>query len=172
MLLSEFDQLKSTFKTEKSQAEKTEWDLFDEIETLENKLKEIDRLKIKIQNLEKSQNHITRQKDKTIEKIEKRFKALYKNIEISKRALASLTDMTEEMSLKAEEIIHQLNSDPSLISVKRKVFSKKGNTTSFEVVFAYTGRLYFRKSKDNRIKVLTIGSKNTQQKDLAYISNL
>jgi CHASE3 domain sensor protein len=172
LLLSEFDQLKSAFKTEKSQAEKTEEDLFDEIETLENKLKEIDRLKEKIQNLEKSQNHITRQKDKTVGKLEKRFKALYKNIEISSRALASLPDMTEEMSLKAEEIIHQLNSDPSLVLVKRKVFSKKGKTTSFEVVFAYNGRLYFRKTNDNRVEILTIGSKNTQAKDLMYLDNI
>jgi len=172
LLLTEFDKLKSTFKTEKSQAEKTEDDLFNEIETLENKLKEIDRLKEKIQVLEKSQNHITRQKDKTVEKLRKRFKALYKNIEISNRALACLSDMTEEMSLKAEEIIHQLNSDPSLVSVKRKVFSKKGKTNSFEVVFAYKGRLYYRKSKDNCIEVIAIGSKNSQMKDLTFIDNI
>ncbi|MBC2716170.1 MAG: hypothetical protein HF978_12755 [Desulfobacteraceae bacterium] len=171
-LLSEFDQLKSTFKKEKSQAEITEEDLFEEIELLENKLKEIDRLKGKIQELEKSQNHISRQKDKTVEKLGKRFKALYKNIEITNRALASLTDMTDEMSLKAEELIHQLNNDPSLVPVKRKVFSKKGKTTCFEVVFAYNGRLYFRKSKEKRIEILTIGSKNTQQKDMAFIDSL
>lgn len=168
-LLSDYDQLKSTFKSEKSQAEKTEEELFDEIETLENKLKAIDRFKKKIQDLEKNQSYTTKQKDKTIEKLEKRFKALYKNIKISNRALASLTDMTDEMSLKAEEIIHQLNSDPSLISVKRKVFSKKGNTTSFEVVFAYTGRLYFRKTSGNRIEIPIIGSKNTQAKDLLFL---
>ena len=172
LLLTEYDQLKSTFKKEKSQAKKTEGDLFDEIEALENKLKEIDRLKEKIQDLEKNQSHTTKQKNKTIEKLGKRFKALYKNIEISNKALASLTDMTEEMSLKAEEVIHQLNSEPSLVSVKRKVFSKKGKTTSFEVVFAYNGRLYFRKTNDNRVEVPIIGSKNTQQKDLAYISSL
>ncbi len=51
-LLSDYDQLKSTFSKEKSQAEKTEEDLFEEIETLENKLKEIDKLKEKIQSLE------------------------------------------------------------------------------------------------------------------------
>ena len=73
---------------------------------------------------------------------------------------------------QAEEIIHQLNSDPDLVPVKRKVFSKKGKTTSFEVVFAYNGRLYFRKPGGNRIKILTIGSKNTQQKDLLFIDNV
>jgi len=172
LLLSEFDQLKSTFKIEKTQAEKTEEDLFDEIETLESKLKEIDRLKEKIQSLEKSQHHITRQKDKTIEKLKKRFKTLYKNIGISNRALANLSDMSEEMSLKAEEVINQLDTNSLNVPVKRKVFSKKGKTTSFEVVFAYNGRLYFHKLKNNRIEILTIGSKNTQQKDMAFIDNL
>jgi len=172
LLLTEYDQLKTTFKKEKSQAEKTEEDLFDEIEALENKLKAIDNLKLKIAELEKNQNNISRQKNKTTEKLKKRFKTLYKNIEISNRALDSLTDMTDEMSLKAEELIHQLNEDPSLVPVKRKVFSKKGKTTSFEVVFAYNGRLYFRKSKENRIEVLTIGTKNTQSRDLSYINSL
>ena len=171
LLLKEYDQLKTTFKKEKSQAEKTEEDLFDEIETLEKKLKEIDRLKEKIQNLEKSQNYISRQKNKTTEKLKKRFKTLYKNIEITNKALAGLTDMNDEMSLKAEELIHQLNDTPAQVPVKRKVFSKKGKTTSFEVTFAYNGRLYFRKSKENRIEILTIGSKNTQQKNMAYLDN-
>lgn len=169
LLLSDYDQLKSTLKKEKSQADKTEEDLFEEIEALENKLNESDRLKKKIQELEKSQNHLTRQKDKTVEKLGKRFKALYKNIEITSRALAALTDMTDEMSLKAEELIHQLNDDPALVTVKRKVFSKKGKTTSFEVIFAYNGRLYFRKTNGNRIKIPIIGSKNTQAKDLLFL---
>jgi len=168
-LLSDYDQLKSTLKKEKSQADKTEEDLFEEIEALETKLKENDQLKEKIQELEKVQNRFSRQKDKAVEKLEKRFKTLYKNIEITHRALASLTDMTDEMSLKAEELIHQLNDDPTLVTVKRKVFSKKGKITSFEVIFAYNGRLYFRKTNDNRIKIPIIGSKNTQAKDLLFL---
>ena len=172
LLLDEYDQLKSTFQKERSQAEKTEEDLFEEIETLENKLNEIDQLKTKIAELEKSRNHLSKQREKSIEKLGKRFKALYKNIELTHRALGALTDMTEDMSLKAEEIIHQLNSDPDLVSVKRKVFSKKGNATSFEVVFAYKGRLYFRKTNSNRVKILTIGTKNSQAKDLAFIDSI
>ena len=132
----------------------------------------MDILKTKITELEKSRNHLSKQKEKSIEKLGKRFKALYKNIELTQRALNALTDMTDDMSLKAEEIIHQLNSDPDLVSVKRKVFSKKGKTASFEVVFAYNGRLYFRRTNGKRIKILTIGSKNTQSKDLMFIDNI
>ena len=172
LLINEYDHLKSTLQKEKSLAEKTEEDLFEEIETLEKKLSEIEDLKAQIAELEKSRSHLSKQKEKSIEKLGKRFKALYKNVELTQRALGALTDITDDMSLKAEEIIHQLNSNPDLVSVKRKVFSKKGKTTSFEVVFAYNGRLYFRRTNDNRIKILAIGSKNTQSKDLMFIDNI
>ncbi|RJP89675.1 MAG: hypothetical protein C4518_09790 [Desulfobacteraceae bacterium] len=171
-LLSDYDQLQSTFEKEKSQLEKTEEDLFIEIETLERKLTEIDILKEQIQELESIHQVAVKQKEKAADRLGKRFKALYKNIDITSRALESLVDMNEDMSLKAEEVIHQLNSDSALVPVKRKVFTKKGNTTAFEVTFAYNGRLYFRKSKDNRVEVLTVGTKNTQQKDLTYIDSL
>ncbi|MFZ2634562.1 MAG: hypothetical protein WA081_01405 [Desulfosalsimonadaceae bacterium] len=171
-LLSDYDQLQSTFEKEKSQLEKTEEDLFVEIETLERKLTEIDILKEQIQELESIHQVTLKQKEKAADRLGKRFKALYKNIDISSRALECFVDMNEDMSLKAEEVIHQLNSDASLVTVKRKVFTKKGNTTAFELTFAYNGRLYFRKSKDNRIEILTIGTKNTQQKDLTYIDSL
>ena len=172
LLLSDYDALQSTFEKEKSQLEKTEEDLFIEIEILEKKLTEIDALKEKIQEMETSHQGVARQKEKAADRLGKRFKALYKNIDITIRALDSLADMTDEMSLKAEELIHQLNSDAALVPVKRKVFTKKGNATVFEATFAYNGRLYFRRSKDNRVEVLTIGTKNTQQKDLTYIDSL
>jgi hypothetical protein len=172
LLLSDYDVLQTTFEKEKSQLEKTEEDLFLEIETLEKKLTEIDILKEKIQELETSHQAVARQKEKAADRLGKRFKALYKNTDITPRALDSFLDMTEEMGLKAEELIHQLNADAALVPVKRKVFTKKGNATAFEVSFAYNGRLYFRKSKDNRVEILTIGTKNTQQKDLTYIDSL
>lgn len=182
-LLTQYDRLHLDLEKEKIQAEKTEEDLFDEIDALEKKLARnlslqqhqhlrIDKLKEEIDGLDKTRKHITRQKDKAVEKLGKRYKILYKNIDITNRALDSLTDMTEEMNLKAEELIHQLNDDSSLVPVKRKIFSKKGKTTSFEVVFAYNGRLYFRKTKENRIEILTLGSKNTQAKDLIFLDNI
>jgi hypothetical protein len=179
-LLSEYERLQKSLETEKLQAEKTEEDLFDEIEQLEKNLsdnlamqqaqhQEIDKLKEKIQELEKSKEIISRQKQKEADKLEKRFRILYKNIDITPRALENLSDMTEEMSLKAEEIIHQLNDDAAGVPVKRKVFTRKGNITAFEVIFAYSGRLYFRKTRENKVEILTIGTKNTQARDLAYL---
>jgi len=72
------------------------------------------------------------------------------------------------MKIKVEEIIHKLNEDPSFVLVKRKVFGKKGRATVQEVIFAYKGRLY----KDGKIEILTIGTKNTQAKDLEFLDNI
>jgi len=65
-----------------------------------------------------------------------------------------------------------LNEDPSLVTIKRKVFGKKGRQTVLEVVFGYKGRLYFRKKKDGKIDILIIGSKNSQPKDLEFLNTL
>ena len=74
--------------------------------------------------------------------------------------------------MKAEEVIHQLNANPDLVPIKRKVFGKKNRQTVLEVVFAYKGRLYFRKGQDRRVEVLAVGTKNTQERELEFLANL
>jgi hypothetical protein len=81
-------------------------------------------------------------------------------------------DLNEELRLKAEEVIHQLNANSDLVAVKRKVFGKKNRETVLEVVFAYKGRLYFRKREDRRVEVVAIGTKNTQERELEFLSSL
>jgi hypothetical protein len=52
------------------------------------------------------------------------------------------------------------------------VFGKKNRETVLEVVFAYKGRLYFRKREDRRVEVVAIGTKNTQERELEFLANL
>ena len=80
--------------------------------------------------------------------------------------------MPENLKIKVEEIIHQLNDDPSKVPIKRKVFGRKNRQTVLEVVFGYKGRLYYRKTKEQRIEVLTIGTKNNQMRDLEFLRGL
>ena len=80
--------------------------------------------------------------------------------------------LTEEMKIKGEEIIHRLNEAPDQVPIKRKVFSRKGRETVWEVLFAYNGRLYFRNSKDKGIELLAVGNKNTQSRDLEFIDKI
>ncbi len=179
-LLEEYHTLRSSLEKQKEKAAKNEEEMFDELENLEHRLSEnieeqelqaneILELEEKISELEKLRENINRQKEKGIDKLARRFKTLYKNIEMHERALLGIDDLTDDMALKAEEVIHQLNADPSTVSIKRKVFSRKGKINAFEVVFAYNGRIYFKKNGQQGIEVLAVGTKNTQARDLAYL---
>ncbi|NOY69677.1 MAG: hypothetical protein GXP53_09380 [Deltaproteobacteria bacterium] len=182
-LLLEYENLKTALDEQKKKAERNEEDMFGEMEHLEQKLKEnlseqeeqimeIETLKEQINGLEKIHTIADRQKAKAVDRMSRRFKTLYKNTVVSQRACSGFVELDEDMALKAEEIIHQLNEDSTLVPVKRKVFSKKSRKTIFEVVFAYRGRLYFSRTKNQRVEIVTIGNKNSQNKDLAYIDTL
>lgn len=179
---------KETIKASKNEdemikASKNEDEMIKEIVALEEKVhnkinflnerqEEIDALKEKIKLFEKEARKESKQKTKVYNSVRKRLKTLYKNISIDKRAIIGFLDLTEDMKIKSEEIIHKLNENPKLVPIKRKVFSKKGRATVQEVIFAYNGRLYFRATKNSRIEILTIGTKNTQAKDLEYLDSI
>jgi hypothetical protein len=182
-LIAEIIKIKRKLVHERIRASKNEDDLIKEIVALEEninenialqseKQEEINALKEKIKLFEKERQKENKQKTNSFNRVRKRFKTLYKNISVNKKALDGFFDLTDDMKIKVEEIIHKLNEEPSFVLVKRKVFGKKGRATVQEVIFAYKGRLYFRKTKDGKIEILTIGTKNTQAKDLEFLDNL
>jgi hypothetical protein len=182
-LKSEFEKLKTTIEDEKKKASRDEDELFEEIESLEAKLKknleyqdiqkaEILDLKEQIKQHEQGQLILDRQKERTSDAVTKRFNTLYKNLDFHKRAISGYVELNEELRMKAEEVIHQLNEDPGLVRIKRKVFGHKGHQTVLEVLFGYKGRLYFRNDKDRGIEVLAIGTKNTQARELEFLARL
>jgi hypothetical protein len=182
-LQSELEQLKAAIAGERERAERNEDELIIEIESLEKKLAEnlglqenqqaeIQVLSDKIALFEKEQRREDKGRLRASAACQKRFAALYKNILVNERAVEGFVDLNEEMRLKAEEVIHQLNSAPDLVAIKRKVFGKKNRETVLEVTFAYKGRLYFRKRDDRRVEVLAIGTKNTQARELEFLAGL
>ena len=182
-LISEIKKIKKQLKKETIKARKNEDEMIKEIVALEEKIhnkiyllnerqEEIDALKEKIKLFEKEARKESKQKAKVYNSVRKRFKTLYKNISIEKKAIIGFLDLTEDMKIKSEEIIHKLNENPKIVPIKRKVFSKKSRATVQEVIFAYNGRLYFRASKNSRIEILTIGTKNTQTRDLEYLDGI
>ena len=179
-LTSEAKKIKDQMEDEKEKASRNEDGMIKEIISLEKETEtnlalqikqqeEIDLLKEKINQYTKSLQKESRQKTKNYPSIKKRFDTIYKNLSINERAINGFIDLTDDMKIKVEEIIHQLNENPKLVSIKRKVFGKKGHETVLEVIFAYKGRLYYRKTKDSKIEVLVIGTKNTQTKDLEFL---
>ena len=182
-LTSEIKKVKKKLEDEKTKASKNEDEMIKEIVALEEKMnknialqnekqKEIDVFKDKIRLFESERKKESKQKEKVLNSVRKRFKALYKKLSINERAISSFIELPDDMKIKGEEIIHKLNEDPKFVPVKRKVFKKKGRGTVQEVIFSYNGRLYFRQTKNNRIEILTMGTKNTQTRDLEWLDSI
>ncbi len=174
--------LNTKYQKDKEKAKINEEEMFDEIISLEAQLNsfielkktkelEIDELKSKIRKYERRKG--SKNKRLEFDFIAKRFIALYKNVTMNRKALSGFINLNEEQQIKAEEIILLLDRNPDKITIKRKVFSgKKHRTACFEVLFAYNGRLYFKKNKKNITEVLVIGTKNTQTKDMDFLHSL
>jgi hypothetical protein len=183
-LHSDLHRLKTELSDEKQKASRTEDEMIEEIETLEQQLQEnldhqqqqlqeIEALKEQIQQFEKGQRKGEKQKLRAEQAAAKRFAAIYKNIELSSRAVGGYVELSEELKIKAEEVIHQLNEDPGQVIVKRKVFiGKRDKKSIMEVIFGYKGRLYFRTASDGNVEVLAIGTKNTQAREMEYLDRL
>ena len=182
-LAHKIETMKGELDRERRKATAAEDEMVDEWMALEEKIsrhmkrqdlqrQEIDALKEKILQFEKENETKSRQLLKGMDAVRKRFNTLYKNIAVHDRAMAGFVDLSEELKIKAEEVVHQLNDAPKQVQIKRKVFGKKNRETVFEVIFAYKGRLYFRNVSGKRVEVLVIGTKLTQNKDLAFLDKL
>ncbi len=183
LLADNIEAMKGELDQERRKATAAEDEMIEELVLLEEKIsqnleqqglqsEEINALKEKIQQFEKENETNSRQLLKGMDAARKRFGTLYKKTAVHDRAIEGFVELTEELKIKAEEAIHQLNDDPKMVQIKRKVFGKKSRETVFEVIFAYKGRLYFRNIPGNRVEILVIGTKLTQSKDLAFLSKL
>ena len=179
----EIERLKGELNKADTRIQATEQEAMEELEELEKKLQEsvahrekkeeeIQSLLQEVEQLEDKQKGASRKKDKDFKQIKKRFQTLYKQLALHDRAVEGFLDLPQDMHLKAEEVMHTLNQDSSKVQVKRKVFFKKSSLTVFETIFAYKGRLYWRKREDGRIEIPVVGTKNTQNRDLNYLESL
>jgi len=182
-LADDIDAIQAELVAAQERAARNEADLFDEVEALEKKLQlnlnqqnrqqqRIRELEEQLAGLAKERETLSLQQSKDLEGLRKRMETLYKNTSFSDRALSGLKDLTEAMQIKAEEMIHQLDARTDQVPIKRKLFRGKGKETVFEIVFAYKGRLYFRRTRDRKVDILAIGTKNTQEKDLVHLDRL
>jgi len=108
-----------------------------------------------------------------VEQLTRRFRTLYKNVEIDDRAVSDLIGLRDEtMKLKAEEGIKRLDDESSLTATRRKVGGLPPQLSIYELGFAGKGRIYYMKGRTARFRVLLIGAKNSQKTDLEYLSRL
>jgi hypothetical protein len=149
--------------------EKLEEDSKNNMALKEEKEREIIQLREEINQLKMIEEQGAKKRKKDIDLVEKRFTVIYKNLIFNKKALEGYLHLTQDFQLKAEEIIHRLNQDDSLVNIKRKYFSKRGKLHIFETIFSYSGRIYFKKRDDKKIEIIIIGTKNTQEQDITFI---
>jgi len=178
----EIERLKADLDLAGAKVRETEDEALAEIEILDKDLhKNInlkEELELEVLRLEEELRKIeslpvpANKEQKQLIDATKRFKKLYKNLEIHSRAIDGFTSLEANMQLQAEELIHTINEDGSRVPVKRKVFTKKGALSVFECEFGRNGRIYWSPGPGNKTQILVIGNKNTQNKDLAYIDKL
>ena len=160
----------------------TEEAALSELEMLEDKLSratsqreareiELQDLTLQLEALDKDSDSRKKKTEKAGRLYVKRFNTLYKNINIHERALEGFASLSEEWKLKAEEVVHMLDADKQNVSVKRKVFSS-GKASVLETEFAHKGRIYWRQDTGNKLEIVAIGTKNTQENDMRYLHKL
>jgi chromosome segregation ATPase len=179
----EIENLKAELALASDAVRTTEGEALAEIEALETSLHEsvalreelekgVSHLQHELKRIESSRKTRTKKQHKQLNTSIKRFKTLYKNLEFHPRAIEGFLNLTNDLQLRAEEFIHNTNEDSTRLSVKRKVFSKKGTVPVFECEFAYRGRIYWKPGGSGKTQILVIGTKHTQTKDLAYLEGL
>jgi len=107
------------------------------------------------------------------EMIERRFRTLYKNLEVDDRALEGIVALGDEsLRLKCEDNLKRLDGEADNVAVRRKVGGLPNHLSIFELSFAGKGRVYYQKGQHRRFRVLLVGGKASQRADLEYLSRL
>jgi len=181
-LKSDIMQLEGEIEIQKKKSLEID-EIFEEMERLEEqasknmtlkeeKEREITQLREEINRWKTIEKQSAKKRKKDVQSVEKRFNVIYKNLVFHKKAIEGYLLLTQDLQLKAEEIIHRLNEDDSSVSIKRKLFTKKGKLNIFEVIFSYSGRIYFKKRDSKKMEIVAIGTKNTQEQDITFIENM
>ena len=108
-----------------------------------------------------------------VEHLGRRLRTLYKDLEVDDQALQGLAGLGDEsLRLRAEEALKRLCDDPDNAVVRRKLGGLPPHLAIFELAFAGKGRLYYTRGQERRVRLLLVGAKNRQKKDLEYLSRL
>jgi DNA repair exonuclease SbcCD ATPase subunit len=140
---------------------------------LETKDGEIGRLEQSLKKAARSSDKAANARTKAAELIARRFRTLYKTLEVDDRAIDDIMSLGDEsLRLKAEESVKRLAEEADNVSIRRKVGGLPSYVQVYELGFAGKGRIYYTRGKTRRFRILLVGAKNTQSSDLEYLSRL
>jgi len=149
-------------------------DLLEEaMEDVEHKTGAIQELEQRLERASRKQASEGRGRSKEAERIAKRLRTLYKNLEMDDRAISDLIALGDEsLRLRAEEGLKRLDDDPETAAVRRKVGGLPPQLSIFELGYAGKGRIYYSRNERGGFRILAIGGKASQKQDLEYLSRL
>lgn len=149
-------------------------ELLDEaLADLQNKDDEIGRLETSLRRASKDAAAAGSARTREADHLARRLRTLYKNLEVDDRALSDLVALRDEsMKLRAEEVCKRLSDDVETAGARRKVGGLPPGIPVFEIGFAGKGRIYYTHGTQRRIRILSVGAKNSQKKDLEYLSRI
>jgi len=140
---------------------------------LDSKDGEIGRLEQSLKKAAKSSDKAVNARTKAAELVARRFRTLYKTLEVDDRAIDDIISLGDEsLRLKAEESVKRLAEEADNVSVRRKVGGLPSYVQVYELGFAGKGRIYYTRGKTRRFRILLVGAKNTQPTDLEYLARL
>ncbi|OGP81204.1 MAG: hypothetical protein A2Y95_01135 [Deltaproteobacteria bacterium RBG_13_65_10] len=151
-----------------------------EVERLESQLRETQEEKTRQEEMirelskriqQRRTPNVPRGKAREAELLDRRLHTLYKNLDFDQRVTADLISLgDDEALLRAEEAIKRLNDRDENLPIRRKVGGLE-RANVFELGFGAKGRIYYTHShtEGGRMRIVLVGAKNTQEKDLAYL---
>jgi hypothetical protein len=142
-------------------------------ELLEEASRELTARQAELSDLRSQTRRASKRAERDEEAVARRFRTLYKNLEMDDRAIEDLVALGDEASrLRAEEAVKRLCDETDAAAIRRKVGGLPPHLSIFELGFADKGRIYYTGGRTRRFRVLLIGAKNSQKPDLEYLSRL
>jgi hypothetical protein len=170
--LAELERREDALRTQNARAAELQGEYSALEALLDEALADLDRKNREVHELQKQAKQRPRDR-RDDEALARRLRTLYKNLELDERALAELVGLRDEaLKLRAEESLKRLSDDSDHAAVRRKVGGLPPHLSIFELGFAGGGRIYYTKGRVRRFRVLAIGDKASQKRDLEYLSRL
>jgi hypothetical protein len=171
--LAEVERREASLRTENVQAAALQQEYQALEGLLDEALADLGRKDEEMRSLQKQVKQRPAPRAREDEQLGRRLRTLYKNLEIDERALSDLVGLRDEsLKLRAEENLKRLSDDSDNAAVRRKVGGLPPQLSIFELGFAGGGRIYYSKGRVRRFRVLAIGDKASQKRDLEYLSRL
>ncbi len=151
-------------------------DLLEEaLEDVGQKDREIGALRDRLARVTRDEGHTKEAGGRTreSERISRRLRTLYKNLDFDERAIADLISLGDEsLRLRAEGVLKRLADESDGAGVRRKVGGLPARLSIFELGFAGKGRVYYMRGERGAFRILAIGGKASQKQDLEYLSRV